>query len=97
MTAFGRLGEWLGRVMPSPGGIDCRSVMAQLYEYIDGELDEETVKRIRRHLELCKRCYPRYNFERAFLHFLSDRGRISAPPELRREIFAKLLDEESGG
>jgi mycothiol system anti-sigma-R factor len=97
MTVFGRLGEWLEKAMPSPGGIDCQSVLAQLYEYIDGELDDETVKRIRKHLKICKKCYPRYNFERAFLHFLSNQRRMSAPPELRRKIFARLLEEEFEG
>jgi len=97
MTAFGKLGEWLMKAKPPPGGIDCRGVMEQLYEYIDGELDDEMVERIRRHLKLCKRCYPRYDFEQAFLHFLSDHGRASAPPALRRKIFASLLEEEAEG
>ena len=97
MTTFGKLGEWLAKALPPPGGIDCRSVLAQLYEYIDGELDEQTITRIRKHLKLCKKCYPRYDFERAFLHFLSDHGRTSASPELRRKIFARLLEEEFEG
>jgi mycothiol system anti-sigma-R factor len=82
-------------MMPQPGGIDCNGVMAQLYDYIDEELDAETVGKIRKHLEKCKRCYPRYDFERAFLRFVSDRGRTSAPPELRRKIFQSILEEES--
>jgi anti-sigma factor (TIGR02949 family) len=95
MTAF-----WQGlmrKVMPPPGGIDCEGVLAQLYEYIDGDLDEATVKKIRKHLEKCKCCYPRYDFEKAFLRFLQRQGHVSAPPELRRKIFASLLEEESGG
>lgn len=97
MTVFGRLGEWLAKAMPPPGGIDCRDVLEQLYEYIDGELDEETVRKIRKHLKLCKKCYPRYDFERAFVNFLRDHGRICAPPELRRKIFATLLEEDGAG
>ncbi len=94
MTGF--IKDWMERVMPAPGGIDCGRVMAQLYEYIDGEIeDEETVGKIRKHLELCQKCYPKYNFERAFLRFISDQGRTSAPPELRRKIFHSLLEEES--
>lgn len=97
MTVFGKLGEWLEKAMPPPGGIDCRDVMEKLYEYIDGELDEQTVKKIRRHLKLCKKCYPRYDFERAFLAFLKEHGRLKAPPELRRSIFARLLEEDGEG
>ncbi|MGD2153345.1 MAG: zf-HC2 domain-containing protein [Gemmatimonadales bacterium] len=85
------------KLMPQPGGIDCESVMAQLYEYLDEELDDPgTVEKIRVHLEKCRRCYPRYNFEKAFLRFVSDRGHTSAPPGLRRKIFQNLLEEESG-
>ncbi len=94
MTAFWKLGNWMGKAMPPPGGVDCCTVMRQLYEYIDGELDEQTVEQIRQHLEKCKRCMPRYDFENAFLRFVGDQAHISAPPELRRKIFASLLEEE---
>lgn len=82
--------------MPPPGDIDCAGVMAQLYEYIDEELDDvETVEKIREHLKKCQRCYPRYNFEKAFLRFVHDQGRIGAPAELRRKIFQSILEEEN--
>jgi anti-sigma factor (TIGR02949 family) len=87
----------MGKAMPPPGGIDCGGVMDQLYEYIDEELDEETIEKIRKHLAVCKRCYPRYNFEQAFLRFLGEQGRTAAPPELRRKIFASILREEREG
>jgi mycothiol system anti-sigma-R factor len=93
MTGFIR--DFMEKMMPQPGGIDCGGVMAQLYEYLDGELDDPaTMEKIRVHLEKCRRCYPRYNFEKAFLHFVSDQGHASAPPELRRKIFQTLLEEE---
>jgi mycothiol system anti-sigma-R factor len=94
MTGF--IKDMMGKMMPSPGGIDCGGVMGQLYEYLDEEIEcPETAEKIRKHLELCKRCYPRYNFEKAFLRFVSDQGRTSAPPELRRRIFMNILEEES--
>lgn len=93
MAFWRRLLTW--REGRPPGGIDCGGVMSQLYEYIDGELDEEMIARIRRHLEVCKRCYPRYAFEKAFLRFLSEQGRVEVPPELRRRIFQSILEEET--
>jgi anti-sigma factor (TIGR02949 family) len=78
-----------------PGGIDCGEVMEQLYEYLDGELDAERVERIRAHLEVCKRCYPRYAFEKAFLRFLAENGRAETPPRLRRAVFQAILEQES--
>jgi len=83
------------RTQTPPGGIDCAGVIQRLYEYLDEELDPETIERIREHLEVCKRCYPRYAFEKAFLRFISEQGRVEAPPELRRRIFQSILEEES--
>lgn len=98
MMAFWRLGRRKGGASKTPpGGIDCAGVVARLYEYIDEELDEETVWKIRGHLELCKKCYPHYDFEKAFLRFLSEHGRVEAPPELKRKIFQCILEEESQG
>lgn len=86
---------WFGKGGSPPGGIDCEQVMAQLYEYIDDELhDPETIVRIREHLRLCKKCYPRYHFERAFLEFLAEQARNPAPPELRHKVFQRILEEE---
>lgn len=94
MTGFIR--DLVEKMMPDPGGIDCGGVMAKLYEYLDGELDDPgLVEKIRAHLDKCRRCYPRYNFEKAFLRFVSERGHASAPPELRRKIFRSLLEKES--
>lgn len=93
MMGFWKLGRRPAK-MP-PGGIDCGGVMQRLYEYLDEELDDEMVERISQHLEVCKKCYPQYAFEKAFLRFLSEQGRVGAPPELRRKIFQSILEEES--
>jgi anti-sigma factor (TIGR02949 family) len=94
MTAFWKWGKRMGDGSPPPGGIDCGNVMDKLYEYLDQELDDEMIVKIREHLTVCKRCFPRYNFERAFLRFLAEQGRVKAPPELRRKVFAAILEEE---
>ncbi len=95
MMIFRKLGKWLMGGMSPPGGIDCARVVERLYDYIDQELDEKLAEQIREHLRLCKRCFPRYDFEKAFLRFLSMQGRLSAPPELRRRIFQDILEQES--
>ncbi len=97
MTAFWKRGKQAGDAPPPPGGIDCGNVMKQLYEYLDEDLDDAMVAKIRDHLAVCKRCYPRYNFEKAFLRFLSEQGRVKAPPGLRRKVFAAILEEEREG
>jgi anti-sigma factor (TIGR02949 family) len=96
MMAFWKMLKWKGGG-PQSGSIDCADVVAQLYEYIDEELDAETIEKIRQHLDLCQRCYPRYDFEKAFLRFISEHGRATAPPELKRKVFQAILEEESRG
>lgn len=58
---------------PAPkGGVDCSVVLEQLWEFLDEELAPERVAAIRTHLELCAKCYPDYDFEKAFLQAVSE-------------------------
>jgi mycothiol system anti-sigma-R factor len=71
--------------------LDCESVMRQLWDYLDGELSSDRMAAIRAHLELCKRCYPQYEFERSFLDAIA----ASAPQHsnldrLRAQLTAAL-------
>ena len=54
--------------------VDCADCARNLFEYLDGELEPGLNERIRHHLEMCRRCYPVFSFERAFLDYLHDRG-----------------------
>ncbi|MGQ0816317.1 MAG: zf-HC2 domain-containing protein [Gemmatimonadota bacterium] len=77
--------------------LHCHEVIAQLWGYIDGDLTAERAEQIREHLDMCSRCFPLYDFHRAFLAFLSQVGQRPLPPLLRRRIFQRLLEEEAGG
>lgn len=74
--------------------LPCDEVIAQLWEYLDGELSAEREARVRAHLEACARCFPHYDFERAFLELLRRQGHEgSASLGLRQRVFASLLAE----
>jgi mycothiol system anti-sigma-R factor len=47
--------------------LDCDAVMRQLWDYLDGELTAERTAAIRAHIDMCARCHPQTEFERAFL------------------------------
>lgn len=68
--------------------LDCDAVMRQLWDYLDGELTPERTSQIRAHIEMCKRCYPQYEFERSFLDLLSARRREHSDPA---RLHAKLM------
>ena len=74
--------------------LDCDAVMRQLWDYLDGELTEERMEAIRAHLAVCARCYPQFDFERAFLETLARaRREHSDYARLRARIIAALRGE----
>lgn len=77
--------------------LHCHEVLAQLWQYIDAELTQELAAQVEAHLDMCQRCFPQYNFHRAFVTFIGTAAEVRLPKHVRRRIFARLLAEESGG
>ena len=93
----GRLRESRFRMKMKIGGISCDDALARLWEFLDGELAPGEEAAVRRHLEICGRCYPRFDFQRAYFAYtrqLRERDRV--PAEARRRLFAALLAQEAG-
>jgi len=74
--------------------IKCEEALESLFEYLDGEIDEARSAAIEKHLEICRKCYPRAQFERAFLDAL---GRVdtseAVPTDVRERVLATLQAE----
>lgn len=80
------------------GVIGCEEALAHLWEFIDGELDADRESAVLGHLEICGRCYPQYDFQRAYFEFARRvRDRHVAPVTLRRRLFQSILLEETSG
>ncbi len=105
MTIFDALKRLLGRTNgremagASAGGmISCDEAAARLFEYLDGELESVSEEEVRRHLDVCKVCYPRVQFEK---HFLAALGRSQtngrASEELRNRVVQALAEEGGPG
>ena len=78
--------------------ISCDEAKTRLFEYLDGELGEISHDEVKRHVERCKACDPRFQFERHFLDALQaaeERG--TASPELRDRILKVLAEEGANG
>lgn len=74
--------------------IPCEEAMSRLFEFLDGELDEDSTAEIRKHVDVCKACYPRFQFEKEFLdalHRAQEEG--GAAPDLKDRILKALADE----
>ena len=77
------------------GLMPCEEALARLLEFVDGELPPDEEAAVKKHLEICDRCYPRYNFQRAYVEFTRRLGnQEKAAPDLRRRLFVALLDQE---
>jgi anti-sigma factor (TIGR02949 family) len=73
--------------------IPCNVVMQRLWAFIDGELDTASGEEVREHLEMCRRCYPRYDFQRAYFRLMERMAGEPEPAQLRSRIFQALLAE----
>lgn len=74
--------------------LSCPEVLDRLFEYLDGELESATAEQVRAHLEKCRRCYPRLQFERSFMEALSRARAGEEPPlDLRNRVVDVLREE----
>ena len=77
--------------------IVCEEALQRLWDFLDGELEAADELEVQKHLEVCGRCYPQYDFRRAYFGLMHRiRTRDHVPPGLRRRIFERILAEESG-
>lgn len=74
--------------------LDCDAVMRQLWDYLDGELTPPREAAVRAHLAVCKRCYPQFHFEEAFIKAVSaSRREHSRPDAIKSRVLAALRAE----
>ena len=72
--------------------MNCDEVLKHLVEYLDRELDAGTSVEISRHLDGCRGCFSRAEFEKRLKARLRAAGSRAAPERLRERI-KKLVDE----
>ncbi len=66
--------------------LSCEDVLHQLFDYLDGELDGATDADIARHLEACRGCFGRAEFERRLKSRLAEAAATGAPETLMNRI-----------
>jgi anti-sigma factor (TIGR02949 family) len=71
----------------------CEHVMDRLWDFIDGELAPVEEQAVREHLEICGRCFPQYDWNRAYTRFMRNVSARMTNPALRRRVFDALLRE----
>ena len=69
---------------------DCDDAVAQLYAFLDGELDAQTVTRVEAHLRRCSPCLEAFDFEAELRKVVAVKCRDQVPDELRTRILTVL-------
>ena len=77
---------------------DCDDAIAQLYAYLDGELDADVVARVEVHLRRCSPCLEAFDFEAELRKVIVSKCNEEVPGDLRLRIMQVLerLEEPSG-
>ncbi|MGH7700687.1 MAG: zf-HC2 domain-containing protein [Gemmatimonadales bacterium] len=76
--------------------ISCHDVVAELWDYLDGELPVERATLIADHLAECARCYPQYRFEYAFLAAVARQRSLGPGPSLALIALWRALGDPWG-
>ncbi|HEU0199455.1 MAG TPA: mycothiol system anti-sigma-R factor [Burkholderiaceae bacterium] len=66
--------------------LTCEEVIQQLMAYLDHEIDAEAAANIEHHLEACRGCFSRAEFERHLREHVHAAGSQTAPDSLRARI-----------
>lgn len=66
--------------------LTCEEVVQRLFPYIDRELDDHANAEIEHHLETCRGCYSRAEFERKLKAKVAETGQAEAPERLRKRL-----------
>lgn len=68
--------------------LSCEEVIEKLLEYLDRELDPAAQLELERHLETCRGCFSRAEFERRLRARVAETADVRAPESLRRRVRA---------
>lgn len=64
----------------------CEDALRLLAAHLDRELDRPTADQVERHLETCRSCFSRAEFEKRLKASVADLGREPVRPELSERV-----------
>jgi anti-sigma factor (TIGR02949 family) len=71
--------------------IDCEQALHRLFEYLDDELDRQSQREMEQHLERCRSCFSRLEFEKRMKAHTVELRTEPVSPELEMRI-RRVLD-----
>lgn len=96
--SFGPEGDEVGAA--GSGGDDemipCEEALRLVHEYLDGELDDVPRSRVKRHFDVCGRCYPHLRLESSYREAVRRAAAGErAPAELKAKVSRLLAEARS--
>ena len=70
---------------------DCKAVLDGLFEFLDKEMDATAATEIKAHLELCRSCFDRTEFEKEIRQHFKDKTEHACPDVVKNRI-KKLIE-----
>jgi anti-sigma factor RsiW len=77
--------------------LNCKGVIRELSNYIDGDLDPGLKAELERHLEDCKDCTLIVDQTKKSVEILCDSRVVELPPEVRSRLHAALRQKLGPG
>jgi anti-sigma factor (TIGR02949 family) len=77
--------------------VGCEEALRKLLAYLDGELAEPDRRRVDEHLQRCRSCWSRSEFERRLKDQLALLGKVAPRPELETRIRSLLTNANLNG
>lgn len=76
-----------------PHEVPCTEVLALVYSYLDGEMEDDSCVEIRDHLDECGPCLREYGLEEAVKRLVHKCcGHEAVPGELRAKVLTRIAE-----
>jgi mycothiol system anti-sigma-R factor len=76
----------------NPHARDCAEILAQLYLFLDHEIDDASSADIQEHLEECHPCLEKYDLDRIVKALVQRSCCEAAPPPLRERVLYSIRE-----
>jgi mycothiol system anti-sigma-R factor len=72
--------------------LSCEQVLQDIWSYLDRELTEADLSHVQKHLDLCRACFSRIEFERLLRDAMRTKTNHCCPEKVKARI-KKILDQ----
>lgn len=76
--------------------MNCEKALKKLFEVVDKEVTQGDKKEILEHLNKCRHCMSRYEFEELFKAFISEKACVECNSEKLKTKILERIDQSRG-